>query len=288
MPTLQTSSGSFYYRQRGAGAPVIALHGSASTGAQWTSLAGCVAGRFRILTPDLPGYGRSDAPAPRDRATLAGTAGPIAALIGHRGPPAHLVGHGFGGAVALALAIAMPERVRSLTLIEPAAFSLLRAASLPDRRLLQDIDRVAGALTGFALEGDPWTGMGRFVDFWNGPGAWLRTSDRLRLAMAATTGRVREDLAALAAEPDRTEQCRALRCPTLCIMGLQSPPVSMRVTERIAEIVPGARLEMVADAGHMAPLTDPHVIDPMILRHLLAAEAGVTASPATRSAPMAA
>ena len=52
------------YRVRGEGNPVIALHGSASTGAQWQSLVGYLEGRFRVYTPDLPGYGGSAPPRP--------------------------------------------------------------------------------------------------------------------------------------------------------------------------------------------------------------------------------
>ncbi|MGO4841277.1 hypothetical protein AB4144_54375, partial [Rhizobiaceae sp. 2RAB30] len=43
---------------------------------------------------------------------------------------------------------------------------------------------------------------------------------------------------------------------------------SLRVTEKDAEAIAGARLMMISEAGHMAPLTDPHIIDPMIGLHL--------------------
>ena len=61
MAFLHVNHASLHYRVQGESAPVIALHGSASTGAQWRSLAGYLEGRFQIFTPDLPGYGQSPA-----------------------------------------------------------------------------------------------------------------------------------------------------------------------------------------------------------------------------------
>ena len=60
-----------------------------------------------------------------------------------------------------------------------------------------------------------------------------------------------------------------IACPTLAVMGLDSPPPSMRVTEIVADSIPGAALGIIAGAGHMLPLTDPHLLDPMIAEHLL-------------------
>ena len=77
-------------RVRGAGHPVVALHGSASSGAQWRSLVGYLEGRFRVITPDLPGYGAS---AHLPVGGLAGDARAVAALIDRIGGPVHLVGY---------------------------------------------------------------------------------------------------------------------------------------------------------------------------------------------------
>lgn len=277
MPYIETAKSHLYFQDAGAGVPVIALHGSAATSGQWRFLAGCLEGRFRVVAPDLPGYGRSEA-LEEGAPDLARVAARLVPLIDAAGEPVHLVGHSFGGAVALKIARAMPERVRSLTLIEPASFHLLRDGKAPDRRLHAEIMGVASDVRGFVHEGDPWNGMARFVDYWHGPGAWARSSDALRLTLAACIGQVDADFAAIAAEQETLDDCAAVAVPTLCVMGLESPAVSMRVTELVAEAIPGARLELVPDAGHMAPLTDPHVVDPMIRRHLLAVEAARAAA----------
>nr|WP_309402578.1 hypothetical protein [Aminobacter niigataensis]WMD00257.1 hypothetical protein RAR13_30450 [Aminobacter niigataensis] len=53
--------------------------------------------------------------------------------------------------------------------------------------------------------------------------------------------------------------------------------MSLRVTEMVAEAIPGARLAIVPDAGHMALLTAPHIVNPMIAAHLRAADGVRTA-----------
>src|SRR3546814_1285704 len=81
--------------------------------------------------PDLPGYGRAGFRG-RVRDDSASLAGDAAAVLRTPGVPTgigapafHLVGHSYGGAVPLKIALSQPQRVLSLTLIEPVLFHLL-------------------------------------------------------------------------------------------------------------------------------------------------------------------
>ncbi len=257
----------------GTGAPVIVLHGSASTGAQWRSLSGCLAGRFRVYTPDLPGYGLTT---PVDG--LAATAAAVGSLIDRIGGPVHLVGHSWGGAVALRLAGQRPGDLRSLTVIEPTAFHLLRAER--DRPLYAEVMGIGAALNAAAGPRSRAAAMALFIDYWNGEGAWARTSPRLQAFFLGCFEQVRADFAAIAAEAGGLGDLSRIDCPSLAVMGLDSPAPSLRVTEIVAEALPRAVLRLVPDAGHMAPLTDPHLVDPMIRAHLLAADRVVRLAPA--------
>jgi len=197
----------------------------------------------------------------------------MARLIKAAGEPVHLVGHSWGGAVAIKIAMALPEWVRSLTLIEPAVFHLLRDAQCPaDRALFADIAAVAGIASAAAADGHPEAGMARFIDFWNGEDSWANTSPRLRTVLRAQLGQVINNFAAGFGEAWGLEEAAEIICPTLTIMGMESVPLAQRVTEMLAETIPSARLAMVPGAGHMAPLTDPHIVDPLISGHLRMAE----------------
>jgi pimeloyl-ACP methyl ester carboxylesterase len=122
--------------------------------------------------------------------------------------------------------------------------------------------------------------MRRFIDFWNGPGAWARSSPALRDFFLKCHDRVRADFAAIAGEEHGTADLARIGSPTLAIMGLDSPTSSLRVTEIVARAIPRAVLRMIPDAGHMAPLTDPHLVDPLIGDHLVAADREYRATPA--------
>jgi pimeloyl-ACP methyl ester carboxylesterase len=253
---------------RGTGDPVVALHGSASSGAQWRSLVGYLEGRFCVFTPDLPGYGGSWRTATTG---LAGDARAIAALLDRIGRPVHLVGHSWGGAVALKIAAERPEAVRSLTVIEPAALHLLRAGGPADRRLHAEVMSLGTALDPNAGPERRIAAMRLVIDYWNGAGAWGRTSGGLQGFLLGCHDRIRAEFRALAREEGGVADLERITCPTLAVMGLESPVASLRVTEIVAGAVPRAVLRMVADAGHLLPLTDPHVVDPMIAAHILAA-----------------
>ena len=269
MPYLDTPAGRLHYQESGGGQTVIALHGSASSGSQWRTLTGCIEGHFRVLTPDLPGYGKSAPVAAPNEARLEDIAEQIHYLVISCGDRVHLVGHSFGGAVALKLAQMYPDDICSLSLIEPTAFHLLPSETAEDRDLVRSIRGVADALSSFACEGDPRTGMARFVDFWNGDGAFFRSSPGLKARMTGNIGQVLDDFAAIDNEQGTTVSLSRLRVPVLCIAGAETPAVSLRTTETVVEALPFTRLEIVSGAGHMVPLTDPHITDPMIRRHLL-------------------
>jgi lipase len=267
-----------HWASQGEGAPVVALHGSASTEAQWRTLTGYLSGRFRVMTPDLAGYGRSARPlGPQNLATEAAFLRPV---LDATGGPVHLIGHSFGGAVALAVAVMMPERVRSLTLIEPAAFRLLSGSEGADLLLAQEIAALAHDVRGSLRGGQREVAAARFIDYWNGSGAWARSSDRLRGFVLGALDRLAENFAALAAPGLTTRALARIACPTLVVAGLDSPLPALRSSEIVAGTIPGARFEIIAGAGHMAPLTHPHIVDPLIRRHLVAVDGARTAAAA--------
>jgi len=103
-----------------AGPKVIMVHGSAQgsrTGGDRHFARQQILGErgWEVLVPDRPGHGLSADPGRPDDAAADGAL--IAELIGDG---AHLVGHSFGGCVALAATVLRPDKVHSLTLIEPA------------------------------------------------------------------------------------------------------------------------------------------------------------------------
>lgn len=110
----------------GVGPGVVLVHGGGAGGAANFQQQRPLAERWTLVLPDRPGHGRTPLHGREDFATDAPL---IADLLDGR---AHLVGHSYGGVVALLAAGLRPEAVRSLTLIEPAAFSVARGQPAVD------------------------------------------------------------------------------------------------------------------------------------------------------------
>ena len=162
MPNLQIYGSRVEYLELGNGEPVVLLHSSGSSSAQWRALAERLGDRYRVIAPDLYGYGGT-AHWPGGRPFhLECEAEIVLALLERVNDRAHLVGHSYGGAVALHVAGSRCDLLRSLTLIEPVAFNLLRKSDAP---ALTEITDVAQSVARAVACGEYVAGFGRFVDY---------------------------------------------------------------------------------------------------------------------------
>src|SRR5688572_9351387 len=125
-----------HHLEAGEGAAIVLLHGGTGGGANWFRILPLLAAHYRLLAPDLPGFGLSEAIAP------AAPMGVLAADIIARWLDAnaldrvHVVGTSFGGLAALRLAQRFPDRVVTLFLLDAAGLGTavhagVRAAVLP-------------------------------------------------------------------------------------------------------------------------------------------------------------
>jgi 3-oxoadipate enol-lactonase len=109
-----------YYREDWLGAPwlngepVVFLHGNLETGEIWYGWVPRMAQRYRLYRPDLPGFGRSKAPANFEW-SLANYTKVVADFLDSIGAPAaHIVGAKTGGAIAMQFAATYPQRTRTV------------------------------------------------------------------------------------------------------------------------------------------------------------------------------
>jgi pimeloyl-ACP methyl ester carboxylesterase len=110
---------SLYVEDEGSGTPVVLLHGWPDTSQLWRNqIPVLAAAGYRVIAPDLRGFGRSDKPLGVDDYVEEKLIGDVLGLMDRLGlDRAHVVGHGWGAYLAWMLAIQTPERVGRLVVL---------------------------------------------------------------------------------------------------------------------------------------------------------------------------
>lgn len=114
--------GSVYYSDKGAGPPIILLHGFCETHAIWEELSEALSIDYRVIAPDLPGFGRSDLPS--NPFSLADIGNLLTNwLSGFNLNKPIIIGHSLGGYIALAMAEKNPDYFDGIGLFHSIPFS---------------------------------------------------------------------------------------------------------------------------------------------------------------------
>ena len=153
------------YEVTGEGRPVVLLHGFPDSGRLWRHQVPALAeAGFRVIVPDLRGYGRSDKPEAVEAYSLPLVAGDVMAMLGQLGiARAHLVGHDWGAAVAWGLASLAPDSVDHLVVLSvgnPVTF--LRTLRQREKSWYMLLFQFPGVAERW-LSGDDWANFRRWA-----------------------------------------------------------------------------------------------------------------------------
>jgi pimeloyl-ACP methyl ester carboxylesterase len=253
----------------GAGPPLVLVHSSASSNRQWRKLGAELGGRYRLLAPNLFGYGETTAWSDADGAqSLIAATAPVMAVAGQIDGPFRMVGHSWGGTVALQAAALLKDRVSRLVLFEPMMGALLReygrlTAWSDTQALYLDVKRYGKA--------GQWDELARrFTTYFNGEDAWDATPpERQKLVASLLRPNYHEwDAAEETLSADRFADVSA---DTLLIRSADTRPAIGEMTEVLRLAFPHWQFHELATGGHMAPLTRPDLVNPLITAFLDAA-----------------
>jgi 2-succinyl-6-hydroxy-2,4-cyclohexadiene-1-carboxylate synthase len=267
MPHVSLGDVRLHAAVAGEGTPLILLHGFTGSGAQWTAQVEAFAGRFHTIAVDLLGHGRSDTPADPARYRMERCIGDLAALLDALGiRRAGWLGYSMGARVALAFALAYPERVQALVLegVSPGIDDPIqrRERIAQDEALADRIER---------------DGIKPFVD------AWMQQplfASQVRLGpaalAAARAARCANNPKGLAnslrgmgagAQPPLWARLSTVATPTLLVVGNEdlkfraiTDAMSLRLSEAAVAVIP--------EAGHAAHLENPAAFNARVLRFL--------------------
>jgi pimeloyl-[acyl-carrier protein] methyl ester esterase len=232
----------------GSGPDLVLVHGWGMHAGVWDGVVPALSRAHRVTRIDLPGHGASpgdtDFDLPRLRGWLA-EAVPA---------PAVWVGWSLGGLVALDLALHRPDRVRGLVLVA-APTRFLQAPDWPDAVAPEVLDQFAAGLV------DDYRGtMLRFLALQtrgaaDGREALRRLRDSWAAAPAPRPRALRSGLALLR-DTDLRAALPRIACPVLVLAGERDTLVPASAAVACVEAMPGARLEIMAGAGHAPFLSD--------------------------------
>ena len=233
------------YDVRGAGHPLLLIHGLGYTRDGWGPARDLLAERFLVISYDNRGLGESDVPpGPYSAAAMAEDAVAVLDTVGVG--RAHVVGTSLGGMVAQELVLAHPERVRRLVLVctTPGAS---RSFPLPERTqaLLREMPTLP-----------PEVARRRAVENALAPDVVAARPDLVeevhayRLAHPPDMSGWQAQAAAGNAF-DAWERIAGIATPTLVVHGTQDNVIDHRSSDVLAERIPGARLEKLDGGGHL-------------------------------------
>lgn len=263
MPKREAHGVLIHYTEQGTGNPVVLVHGFPLDSTMWAAQVTAVAGAgYRVITPDLRGFGESDFESARGRPyTLEALADELHVLLEGIGAlPCALAGLSMGGYVALAHLKKYPVDLRGLILIDTKA-EADTADGKQGRQKMIDLVRREGA----RAVADQM--MPKMLS--SESAARPQLAGSLRAMMEACPPRTIEAaLAAMRDRPDRSGELAAVHVPTLVLVGDADAITPPNVAEGMAQKIPGAQLVTVRGAGHMSPMEQPEQVNRAITAFL--------------------
>ncbi len=256
MRTIASGGYTLACHERGEhGARVLCLHSSGFSSRQWKKLADLLAPTHRVVLPDLIGYGASS---PLPAGTPFHFHDDVAALLPLLDEPAHVVAHSYGGLLALHLALARPAAILSLALYEPVAFGILDEPA--------DAEARAALLEVRPYDGEPW--LERFIDWWQGAGAWAQLAAEARAAFIAVGWKAFCEVSTLVLDSTDRAAYGTIAAPTLLLGGETTPLTEQRTVAKLAAALPHARLQTFPGMGHLGPITHGAIVNAAIAAHV--------------------
>lgn len=242
----------------GTGSPVLLVHGFPFSSAMWEPVARrLVDGGHKVIVPDLRGFGRSTG-AP---VTSIGTfVDDLLRLLDTLWVTGALpwVGFSMGGYVALEAWRRRPDRIGALALVDTRA-----GADEAPARAAREATAVRVEREGSVIVADSM--LSKLFS----PAASTAQRQAAHGSMtAASPAAVAGALRAMAARPDSTPTLATINVRTLVVVGAHDTITPPSDAEVLSQGIPGARLRVVKDAGHLAPLEQPEAVAEALLEFL--------------------
>lgn len=244
MPEAAVNGIRLYYEEHGEGAPIACIHGGGSSAVMWGDAVLELGRRGRVISYDRRGCARSERPEPYERTTVAEQADDAAALLDAlEATPGVVIARSYGGAVAVDLALRYPDTVRALVLLEADALGLSRAGLEWTKGLRERMREVAARDGVDAI-------YEALIDEVMGEGVWDSFPEEVQRVLTQNGPALLAELHYVEEPMPDAATFATIGVPALLVAASDSPPEQVDMTEKMAEVLPNARLVRIG-GGHL-------------------------------------
>ncbi|MBX7098496.1 MAG: alpha/beta hydrolase [Myxococcaceae bacterium] len=239
------------------------LHSTGTTTALWAPFLG----DGDLALANL-GYPPGELLARGTRATVADEVRHLLAQIPGGTEPLTLHAHSYGGLVAMELARALGDRVKSFFLVEPVLFGALALADHVDPAAAEEA-RTFRAHPWFLTDearGGTREWLEVFIDYWNRPGSWARMPAELQELQELFGWKMFQEVRSVFHDARTFADWRFTQPMTL-VLGERSPRASHAMTRAVAQENPQAKVVVLPGSGHLALLTHPQRFEAPLREH---------------------
>jgi len=254
--------------EAGSGEKVILVHSSVAGAKQWRSLMEALAGHFHVIAINLFGYGNTRAWEDEDKIQrLEDQARLIEPFLPLVGKQISIVGHSFGGSVAMKAAALFKGQVKRLVLIEPNPFYLLnkhgRTAAYEEAVALRNLIKIHGKAGSWEVAAE------KFVDYWTGAGSWSAMPEDRKVKFShALKPNFHEWDAVMNEQTSLLEWEEDLPKDTTVLSAADTVQSIDEIYKLLKEKVSGWSYQQIGRGGHMAVMTKPDRINPLVVAAL--------------------
>ena len=182
-----------------------------------------------------------------------------------------LFGHSMGGLISLLSAVSSlgctARKLKALILYDPIFVTLLRPYVEAERVALEWDRAIIAKFQAEVAAGRPEAGVQAFIEAWNGQ-PWHKLPETVRKQFIGLAETLVAETAATSYYPLNAEMLGQIDLSTLILVGECSPSLIHLTAARAAELIPKAKVELIADVDHMGPVNNPKRIAPAIERFL--------------------
>jgi esterase len=269
MPSLPANGYDMAFVERGAGAPMILVHGTLGDYRSWALQMEPFGAHYRTIALSLRHCWPERWDGEGDDFTVQQHTEDVGAFISALDAgPVHLIGHSRGGQIAFRVAQNFPDLVRKLVLAEAGG---ALDASLEPPHAPSDPPIALGPLYAAAAErirrGEIDEALAPTIDVIHGPGGWAKLPDHKKQQMRDNArtllGQIKEQRV-----PYLRADAEAITAPTLLIAGERSPETYHRILDGLESALKDVRRVVIPNASHGSNSDNPEAFNREVLAFL--------------------